>query len=727
MPLPPAKSRKPGKWNGISRCGGRDVTPLQTYATNLNLPRGFLANLLHESQYLEEYDVIPNLNECELTFPNSDWFGVYITDPQGNGKYWFDANGNEVPYVYYFKVIEGADGYPQIDEANATFTKPAELANARPCVIRDGKCYTPAPEPKTDRKRGSPGGSATSSVSSTPAKATRAAKAAASPASQPVVNIPSDTLQAAMEALQIGPKEVAQAGSKLPRDEAEKLDRKMMIDWMSNNMKEQDIIGCLESGPLSQQDREKIAQLREDIGAGVAPGGGGGGVEEAAVRAAQVTPSAETLKMFKAISKKELMDQLNAISNMNDRKQGIIQLCRRAGLNYQLDNSKIPKIIGPGGQTVRPEVALEECARAEARRAHEMLAARVQRASGLARKMIAGKYPAYTPPSTGAGPSNVAAPVSGGQMSATQATFVGEFVDDVLDLLKNEEYDDFAAAINNTGINLELRDDGFYRDGVYLDTDSDEMQDLIDEAGLAYIKKFNVSFGRRRKCGKVRKNAKHPLKVSKVRSNFTCAAKKCKRANGNYQACMKKTLRKMYKRSSSFGKKKRKGSSKVTDIFRKAAKHCKGSKNYRTCMKKTLRKMHKKRSSFGKRRKQGLRRRKSEGLAFKKGKGSSKVTDIFRNAAKHCKGSKNYRTCMKKTLRKMHKKRSSFGKKKRKIPTPRNKKMVYKIRLRRTHPKRKSPRVSATSKPVGTVMKGVDGNMWVVKKTKNGVKRWMKK
>jgi hypothetical protein len=129
-------------------------------------------------------------------------------------------------------------------------------------------------------------------------------------------------------------------------------------------------------------------------------------------------------------------------------------------------------------------------------------------------------------------------------------------------------------------------------------------------------------------------------------------------------------------------------------------------------MKKTLRKMHKKRSaSFGK----------------KKRKGSSKVTDIFRKAAKKCKGSKNYRTCMKKTLRKMHKKRSSFGKKKRKSPTPRNKKMVYKIRLRRTHPKRKSPRVSATSKPVGTVMKGVDGNMWVVKKTKNGVKRWMKK
>ena len=690
MPLPPLKSRKPGKWNGINRCGGRDITPLQNYANDLNLPRGFLANLLHESEYLEEYQVIPNLNECELTFPNSDWFGVYITDLQGNGKYWFDANGNEVPFVYYFKVIEGPDGYPKINFATATFKKPPELENARPCVIRDGGCYTPGPERKGTR--GSPGGSAASSATSTPAKKTKKAAAAASPAAAPVVSIPSDSLQAAMEALQLEPKEAAPVGSKLPRDEAEKLDRKMMIDWMSTNMDPRDVLGCLESGALSAQDQAKIAQLREDIGAGVAPGGGG--VEEAAVRAMQVLPSAQTLKMFKAISKKELMAELNAISNMNDRKQGIVQLCQRAGLHYQLDNSKIPKIIGPGGTTVRPEIAMEECARAEARRAHEILAGKVQTAGRYARKIIAGKYPPYTPPamsgSSVAGPSGVSAP--SGQMTPTQANFTGEFIDDLMGLLQNEEFEDFVAAINNTGLVIELREDGIYRDGVYVDTESDEMQDLIDEAALAYIKKYNVAFGRRRGCGKVRKNAKHPMKVSKVRSNFKCAAKKCKKAKGKYQACMRTTLRKMYKRSASFGKKsKSKGGSKVTKIFSKAAKHCKGSKNYRKCMKKTLRKMHKRNSSFGKRLKRSLSRRESKRLTSK---------------------------------RKMN--MLSFGKK-RKRPTPRNKKMVYKIRTRRIHPKRKSPRMSATSAPVGTVKQGVDGNLWVIKKTKNGVKRWMKK
>jgi hypothetical protein len=40
---------------------------------------------------------------------------------------------------------------------------------------------------------------------------------------------------------------------------------------------------------------------------------------------------------------------------------------------------------------------------------------------------------------------------------------------------------------------------------------------------------------------------------------------------------------------------------------------------------------------------------------------------------------------------------------------------------------RKSPEESATIFPVGKVKTGNDGNKWVVKKTSNGVKRWIKK
>lgn len=38
---------------------------------------------------------------------------------------------------------------------------------------------------------------------------------------------------------------------------------------------------------------------------------------------------------------------------------------------------------------------------------------------------------------------------------------------------------------------------------------------------------------------------------------------------------------------------------------------------------------------------------------------------------------------------------------------------------------RKSPEDSATCHKVGTEMEGNNGNMWVVKKTKTGTKRWI--
>lgn len=38
---------------------------------------------------------------------------------------------------------------------------------------------------------------------------------------------------------------------------------------------------------------------------------------------------------------------------------------------------------------------------------------------------------------------------------------------------------------------------------------------------------------------------------------------------------------------------------------------------------------------------------------------------------------------------------------------------------------RKSPKVSATTKDLGTVERGLDGNMWKVSVTKNGVYRWV--
>jgi hypothetical protein len=39
---------------------------------------------------------------------------------------------------------------------------------------------------------------------------------------------------------------------------------------------------------------------------------------------------------------------------------------------------------------------------------------------------------------------------------------------------------------------------------------------------------------------------------------------------------------------------------------------------------------------------------------------------------------------------------------------------------------RPSPNVSATLYPIGHIKKGKDGNHWKIKKTRNGVKRWVR-
>ena len=50
----------------------------------------------------------------------------------------------------------------------------------------------------------------------------------------------------------------------------------------------------------------------------------------------------------------------------------------------------------------------------------------------------------------------------------------------------------------------------------------------------------------------------------------------------------------------------------------------------------------------------------------------------------------------------------------------------FKKKIIRKDPKRKSPSESATTFKLGTKKKGNDGNMWIVVKNKNGIKRWKK-
>lgn len=62
---------------------------------------------------------------------------------------------------------------------------------------------------------------------------------------------------------------------------------------------------------------------------------------------------------------------------------------------------------------------------------------------------------------------------------------------------------------------------------------------------------------------------------------------------------------------------------------------------------------------------------------------------------------------------------------------PKKKKTTTRLRRsvggsKRVSTTRKSPEASATTKKIGSVAIGIDGNRWVVKKASNGVKRWSK-
>jgi len=74
------------------------------------------------------------------------------------------------------------------------------------------------------------------------------------------------------------------------------------------------------------------------------------------------------------------------------------------------------------------------------------------------------------------------------------------------------------------------------------------------------------------------------------------------------------------------------------------------------------------------------------------------------------------------TRRQLGRGRRKSGAKKSKVKKSKTKKK----KTKKKKAKRKGPAISATKCKVGEVREGNDKNMWKVKKTKNGVKRWMK-
>jgi len=741
----------PPKKTGNASCTGRDITPLQNYVLNTEQGKGYLATLLDDSNFLENYRLQPNLNECEFSFAKSNWFGVYLQDSEGN-KYFINSQGVRTPRVYYFQIIPHSDGGLAIDESTHTYIMPPELVGVKRCVIKNGKCAVEetvkAPkEPKTPAAAKAPKASASSSASAGPLATPAISVARLDPA-----------IEALVQSYKVTAPERAEtdASRKIERKSVEAMDLKTLLNWASTHMYEEDLLRCVRSGSLSDEDKAELDAIE-----GTVPEGGGfTAADFEAVRMAEALPPSKMFQHYKSIASSTIIADINGVPP-RQRQGAIIGLCNDAGLNYSLQNYKGGfSIFDPDGVRVSNDEALTTCASVKALQIRSEMQEAFARARGRAGKMKLMKPKPKTSP--------------------TQAARLAKNIDFMFKAKEKGDLESIVKFAKNVDFdNIEVSPDGKTLTENSRNLDDEEIEDIIEQMALMDIEKYNVAFGKRKR-GKSTKRKSVKRKSRKSNKNikiFKAAAKHCK-GKPNYRKCMSITLKKMH-RKSSFGKRckpikrgKPITKRKVISNFKCAVRKCKGTSNYRKCMSITLKKIYRK-SKFGNDVKKAI---KNELELFEKELKDIFTTEfspsniksivlspnIFKNKIidtvkpliishfeKFKDNMKDVKSSVTDMLQDLIKK--YFDKGWEKIPfgiriTPvmiAGKIVINKIlsgistlitnagfskmSFGKRKTIRKSPKVSAKSVRVGTTKRGIDGNMWKVRKTKNGVKRWFKK
>ena len=296
-----------------------------------------------------------------------------------------------------------------------------------------------------------------------------------------------------IESLQLSkPERKQDSKNKHTREEFEKMDLKTLINWITTNMYPEDVLRCIRSGALSEKDKASLDEIE-----GSMPSGGGFSQDDLdAVRASEALPPSTIKKMFEQISSVEIMKQINSVSPQN-RQSEIINLCRQAGLDYKIKNVRGKNVIYDiYDNQVDDNSALSQCASVQAIRARSMLAQRSGKARIRAKKIIQGKYPAFN------------------KMTPTQVEKVGEIIDDMLDAKAEGDMGSIIGFANNLGYSLSETNGTIIKDGKMLM--DDDVEDLIDQLALLYIKKYNVSFGKRKTKKSTRRSPMKSATLFKV-------------------------------------------------------------------------------------------------------------------------------------------------------------------------------------------------------------------
>jgi len=273
-------------------------------------------------------------NECVFSYSNSDWVGIYLKDQSGN-NYWVKNNEGEIKYEkLYFQINIDSNGEPEI--VNFSNKLPPELENVQQCVVENGKCREYLP---TKNKV----------VPTVPTV----------PTTVPTVPM-----------VPMVPKVVKQVkeNKKITREEFEQMGSKeVIINWMLENMDPVDILSCLQGSNLSGDDIKSSNNI-----VSIASTSGSSNVNNLVKEMDDLDIST----IIKEVSFQDLIDQINEISNLENKYSRIIEICSSSGV-IEEDNFGIRKSKKYGIQlTVDDQVQTEDdisklidkCAREEAKR-----------------------------------------------------------------------------------------------------------------------------------------------------------------------------------------------------------------------------------------------------------------------------------------------------------------------------------------------------------------------
>jgi hypothetical protein len=431
------------------------------------MKKKLFATLLDQSSILSKFNGQLGANECIFSYPDSEWYGIYLLDQDGN-KYW-DSNSGRVAMYYIKMSINGS----VIKILNETIDiNETDLVGKRACVINEnGNCVLPPKE-------------APSSKAAPKTRRTTSVSSLAGP-SQPQAPVEQEVISR-LETLSLNPQENVQSREEVPREYFEQMKNKMLIiQWMLEKMKTEDIVECIKRGSLNPQDvRAAEATIATQ--------------PEPAVEMAATMEPEEVKNIFKQITREDIVKGLKALGK-DQRTTAVLNLCKRFGYTSKISNKTGKTIIYDGnGDPLSVDEAIDQCSEFEARRIRDLILRSSRR------------FKTFRSPQPSTQPS-------------TQSISVESFISQLNSL---GTIDEKIAMLSELCKGYTIRKSKDSKRIVIFDSDGESVD--LEEAIAACISEN--SFGKRI----------NPKLI------FKKAAKQCKGTGKKYKSCMKKVLRKMY-------------------------------------------------------------------------------------------------------------------------------------------------------------------------------------